>query len=40
MVNTAHASDAPESFEREKNIVKIHNNTAAVIIDDYLKHAG
>ena len=40
MVNTAHASDAPESFDREQNIVKIHHNTAAALIDDYLKHGG
>ncbi|MDR2521075.1 MAG: nucleoside-diphosphate kinase [Spirochaetaceae bacterium] len=36
MVNTAHASDAPESFEREQAIVKIHENTAAAIIAEYL----
>jgi hypothetical protein len=36
MVNTAHASDSQESFDREKNIVKINENSLAQIIDDYL----
>ncbi|MDR0539777.1 MAG: nucleoside-diphosphate kinase [Spirochaetaceae bacterium] len=37
MVNTAHASDAPESFDREKQIVKINENESAGIIADYLR---
>jgi nucleoside diphosphate kinase len=36
MVNTAHASDAAESFEREKKIVGINENTTAAIIAEYL----
>jgi nucleoside diphosphate kinase len=36
MVNTAHASDSVESFNREKNIVKIHMNTLRNIIQAYL----
>ncbi|MDR0878846.1 MAG: nucleoside-diphosphate kinase [Treponema sp.] len=36
MVNTAHASDAPESFEREQAIVRIEENTLASIIEEYL----
>jgi len=32
MVNTAHASDSPESFLREKDIVKIEENTIGAII--------
>jgi nucleoside diphosphate kinase len=37
MVNAAHASDGDESYEREKNIVKINKNGAADLIEDYLK---
>ena len=37
MVNTAHASDSTESFNREKEIVKIHVNTLLGIIEDYFK---
>jgi nucleoside diphosphate kinase len=33
MVNTAHASDSPESFERERGIVKIEENSLSSIID-------
>jgi nucleoside diphosphate kinase len=36
MVNTAHASDSPESCEREKKIVKINENSMIPIINDYL----
>jgi nucleoside diphosphate kinase len=32
MVNTAHASDSPESFERERTIVKIEENSLGSII--------
>ena len=37
MVNTAHASDSTESFNREKEIVKIHENTLLKIIEGYVK---
>jgi hypothetical protein len=36
MVNTAHASDSVESYEREKNIVRIEENSLIPIIEDYL----
>jgi nucleoside diphosphate kinase len=36
MINTAHASDSPESYEREKNIVKTGENTLAETIENYL----
>ncbi|MDR3162066.1 MAG: nucleoside-diphosphate kinase [Spirochaetaceae bacterium] len=36
MVNTAHASDSPESMEREKKIVKIDKNPLEDIINAYL----
>jgi nucleoside diphosphate kinase len=36
MVNTAHASDSPESFERERTIVKTDENTLSQLIEDYL----
>ncbi|MDR0399464.1 MAG: nucleoside-diphosphate kinase [Treponema sp.] len=36
MVNTAHASDSPESFERERAIVKIEENSLASIIREHL----
>ena len=35
MVNTAHASDSTESFNREAVIVKIHENTLRNIIEDH-----
>jgi len=38
MVNTAHASDSAESYEREKEIVKTEENPMVSIIDDYLTH--
>jgi len=37
MINTAHASDSPESFQREQAIVKINDNTLRDIIEDYIK---
>jgi nucleoside diphosphate kinase len=37
MVNTAHASDSKESFEREQAIVKIRENTLRDIIGEFLK---
>ncbi|MDR3341460.1 MAG: nucleoside-diphosphate kinase [Treponema sp.] len=36
MVNTAHASDSPQSAEREMGIVKTNENSLGTIIDDYL----
>jgi nucleoside diphosphate kinase len=36
MVNTAHASDSPESFEREQQIVKTNENSLVPIIEEYL----
>jgi nucleoside diphosphate kinase len=36
MVNTAHASDSPESFEREQQIVRINENSLAAIINEFL----
>jgi nucleoside diphosphate kinase len=36
MVNTAHASDSAESYEREKEIVKIEENSLIPIIEEYL----
>ena len=36
MVNTAHASDSPESYEREKAIVKVNENSLCSILDEYL----
>jgi nucleoside diphosphate kinase len=36
MVNTAHASDSPESFERERAIVKIEENPLESVIKAYL----
>ena len=36
MVNTAHASDSVGSFEREKNIVKIEENSLFSVIEEYL----
>ena len=37
MVNTAHASDAPESVVREMKVVKIDKNDISEVIYDYLK---
>jgi nucleoside diphosphate kinase len=36
MVNTAHASDSPESFERERTIVRIEENSLGSVIDHCL----
>jgi len=36
MVNTAHASDSTESYQREKEIVKVNENTLVSVIDEYL----
>jgi nucleoside diphosphate kinase len=36
MVNTAHASDSTESYQREKKIVKVNQNTLISIVDEYL----
>jgi nucleoside diphosphate kinase len=35
MVNTAHASDSVESFERERSIVRTDENSLSAIIDAY-----
>lgn len=37
MVNTAHASDSADNARREMNVIKIHSNTCAQILSDYLK---
>jgi nucleoside diphosphate kinase len=34
MVNTAHASDSPESFKRESKIIKVDENTLVSIIEE------
>ncbi len=36
MVNTAHASDSPESAKREMGVVRIHDNSCAEIMKSYL----
>jgi nucleoside diphosphate kinase len=36
MVNTIHASDSPESVEREMGVVKINSNNFSQVIDDFL----
>jgi nucleoside diphosphate kinase len=36
MVNTAHASDSRESYEREKEIVRLNENSLGSIIKEYL----
>lgn len=36
MINTAHASDSPESYEREKKIVRVDENPVLSIIGEYL----
>ena len=40
MVNAAHASDSAESFDREQQIVRIHDNNAAAEIDAFFAEAG
>jgi nucleoside diphosphate kinase len=37
MVNTAHASDSTESYEREQGIVRINHNSVAAIIRENIK---
>ncbi len=37
MINTAHASDSPESVKREKGVVKIEENRLVEIIEDFIK---
>ena len=37
MVNTAHASDSPESYEREQNIVMINQNSLVSIIREQVR---
>jgi nucleoside diphosphate kinase len=37
MVNSAHASDSAESFERESKVIRIDENDLGSIIDDSLK---
>jgi nucleoside diphosphate kinase len=36
MVNTAHASDSDESYMREKDIVKVDENTLLDLVNAYL----
>jgi len=36
MVNTAHASDSTESYEREKDIVRVNENSLVSVLDEYL----
>jgi nucleoside diphosphate kinase len=36
MVNTAHASDSAESYEREQNIVRINHNSVVSIIKEHI----
>jgi nucleoside diphosphate kinase len=36
MVNTAHASDSAESYERERKIVRIDENSLSSIVEEYL----
>jgi len=36
MINSAHASDSPESYEREKEIVKVNENSLVSVLDEYL----
>ena len=36
MVNTAHASDSVESFNREKEILRVEENSLVSVIDEYL----
>ena len=37
MVNTAHASDAPENAQREMKVIKLQQNTCFQILNDYIK---
>jgi hypothetical protein len=36
MINTAHASDSPENYEREKDIVRVNENSLTSIIKESL----
>jgi nucleoside diphosphate kinase len=36
MVNTAHASDSSESYEREEKIVRINHNSVVSIIKEHI----
>ncbi len=38
MVNTAHASDSVESYEREKKILQGNSNTLSDVLDNFLKN--
>jgi nucleoside diphosphate kinase len=38
MENTAHASDSPESYQREAGIVKVDENAMCGLIEEYLQH--
>ena len=40
MINTAHASDSTENFEKEKGIVKANENSLVSILDEYLAQIG
>jgi nucleoside diphosphate kinase len=40
MVNTAHASDSSESYEREQNIVRINHNSILSIIRDHVGYSS
>ena len=37
MVNTAHASDAPENAQREMKVIKLEQNSCFQILNDYIK---
>ncbi|MDR2543363.1 MAG: nucleoside-diphosphate kinase, partial [Treponema sp.] len=38
MVNTAHASDSNESYEREQQVVQINKNPVSSIIKEHLRY--
>ena len=40
MVNTAHASDSPESVEREMKIIRIHQNSLSARIYEFLAESS
>ncbi|MFA7225216.1 MAG: hypothetical protein WC207_03070 [Sphaerochaetaceae bacterium] len=37
MVNTAHASDSPQSYQREIKVLAFHTNGCSEIINSYVK---
>ena len=37
MVNSAHAADSKESYERDSQVIRINENDLASIIEDSLK---